>query len=1085
MFCHIILVRFASLRCRFALALFVGWLALAERRVEATDFSWIAPVSGSFTDPTNWNPSGVPGSVDHAIFDLGSAGYTVSLPVNSPTVGVVELLVNHDTITLDPQQSEFTFAAHIGNNSGDVANLTLIDGTVNATTLVGDSAGSAGTVNIDGSQGATWLAKQSTIGNAGTGTLRIVNGGSMSAQANILGATSTGIGELDISGVSPVTMLPSTYSGPLSVTKGTGTVSITAGGVANFTTLDLAAIAGSHATATVDGNGSALNASTSFQLGDDGNATLGITAGGVAHLPILNIALIAGSQATATVDGSGSVLDVSKTLQLGGGTGALNITGGGRVTGNSSLHTGSGQATLNISGAGSLLQAGVNVGPGNTTINVSAGGAIQSASPVALGSYSTSTTNVTLGGSGTSWTASDGLGFGFGSSTTLVQTGAVLNVTGSTSLDSSGTGNMTITGAGSQLNTDLLNMATTGTANMLVEKGASVAVTGATNLASNNGSSAQLTLDGAGSNFSTSTLYAGNTGDATMTVKNGAIASIAGSTSVASGGAQGSLTVTGAGSQLNSSSLLFGGQGLLTINAAGTVNVGTLELGAYGNTSNDSVLVSGAGSQLNVTGTAYIATGSQGSVTVNQGATVSFTSGAAIGEFNRPGTVNLDGEGSHWQSAGIGIGGGTQGTMTITNAATASATSLNVGENSSGTLTISGSGSQIAIANYASIGAAAPANVSIAAGATATIGMTTILGENSHATATLSVDGLGSSWTSGGRLTVGLNSPGTLNITGGATLSSAVGTDLNGESAFIAENSGATSSSVTVSGTGSSWTQNGTLVVGGNGQGSMTISGGGFVQSAAGIIDLEDDGISDRVTISGAGSIWHLSNSLSIAGSSQLVVSSGGLAHVDQTLSNNGTINLSQGGSVIVGTLPVQGGQFAAPATVASGTLQVEAGGTLKGAGKILGDVLNNGNIASPPGSIQGSYTQTADGRLLLTAVGGSVVTSEELRLSGNALLGGTIEVEFAAVNVLPLAVGEIYNLVSAGGTLTTDGLNIDVTGVDPGFAYTTQIDAGVLSLTVTRVPEPGTSLLAACGLVGLVAVGARHRCRERSIASL
>jgi hypothetical protein len=132
MFCHITIARFACLRCRFALALFVGWLALAERRVEATDFFWIAPVSGSFTDPTNWNPSGVPGSVDHAIFDLGSAGYTVSLPASSPTVGVVQLLVDHDTITLDPHQSEFTFAAHIGNSSGDIANLTLIDGTVNA-----------------------------------------------------------------------------------------------------------------------------------------------------------------------------------------------------------------------------------------------------------------------------------------------------------------------------------------------------------------------------------------------------------------------------------------------------------------------------------------------------------------------------------------------------------------------------------------------------------------------------------------------------------------------------------------------------------------------------------------------------------------------------------------------------------------------------------------------------------------------------------------------------------------------------------------------------------------------------------------
>jgi hypothetical protein len=106
---------------------------------------------------------------------------------------------------------------------------------------------------------------------------------------------------------------------------------------------------------------------------------------------------------------------------------------------------------------------------------------------------------------------------------------------------------------------------------------------------------------------------------------------------------------------------------------------------------------------------------------------------------------------------------------------------------------------------------------------------------------------------------------------------------------------------------------------------------------------------------------------------------------------------------------------------------------------------------------------------LLLTAAGGAFPSSTELRLSGSALLGGTIEVAFTAVDSLPLAVGETFDLVSAGGTITTDGLNFLITGVDPRFAYTTQINGGVLSLTVTRVPEPGTFFLAACGLLGVV----------------
>jgi T5SS/PEP-CTERM-associated repeat protein len=934
---QISLPRFDILRHGLALALVIGLLAFAARHVEATDFSWNAPVSGSFLDPTNWNPNGVPGSTDRAIFDLGSAGYTVSLPANSPTAKVGQFVVNKDTLTLDPHQSQFTFAARIGSSSGDVANLTLVDGTVNSSTaMIGDSAGSTGTVTIDGSQGAAaWLANTSTIGNAGAGTLRLENGGTMTVLANTLGATSTGVGELDVSGVSPVTMTPSTYSGPLLVTKGTGTVNVTAGGLANFTTLSLATVAGSQATATVTGSGSTLNASTSFGLGSGGTGILNITGGGSATVTALNLATLAGSQATITVDGSGSALSVTNSLSLGQGTATLNITGGGQVSG-SSLVTGTGQATLNISGAGSLLQMGVNALSGNTTINLSAAAEIKRARSVALAGFPSSTANVTLSGSGTSWTALDG--FGFGSGTALVQTGAQLNVTGGTSIDSDGTNQMTVSGSGSQLNTDALNVATSRTANLLVEKGATASVTGATTMASNSGSSAQLTLDGAGTELTTAALVVGNAGNGTVVVKNGAIASVTGNTSVASGGAQGALTVSGAGSQFNAANLLFGGQGQLTINAAGTVNVGSLNLDAYSQTVNESVLVSGAGSQLNVSGDAYIATGSQGSFVANQGASVSITGGAGIGSSSLPGTVSLDGAGTTWQSGNLGVGFGAQGTMAITNAATADVGSLQMGENALATLTVSGSGSQVT-ADYAAIGVGAQANVSITAGAQATVDTTTILGNNSNGAGTLSVDGLGSSWTSSGRLTVGLNSPGIVNITGGATLSSAVGTDLNGLSGIIGENSGAAASSVTIAGAGSSWTQNGTLVVGQRAQGTMTIRDGGFVESAAGVIGLQGYRLPNMVTVSGAGSVWDVANSLSTVTASQLVVSAGGMVHVGQTLSGNGTIDLSHGGSVTVGSVPVQSGQFAALASVTSGTLQIEPNGTLKGGGTILGDV--------------------------------------------------------------------------------------------------------------------------------------------------
>ena len=87
------------------------------------------------------------------------------------------------------------------------------------------------------------------------------------------------------------------------------------------------------------------------------------------------------------------------------------------------------------------------------------------------------------------------------------------------------------------------------------------------------------------------------------------------------------------------------------------------------------------------------------------------------------------------------------------------------------------------------------------------------------------VTGTGSSWNSGGLLSVGNLGAGTLQINSGATATSG--------GAVIA-NQATSTGAVTVTGTGSKWTMGGNLPVGNLGMGTLTIADGGLVNVGSG-----------------------------------------------------------------------------------------------------------------------------------------------------------------------------------------------------------------------------------------------------------
>ena len=823
------------------LLVFLSW----AHPLLAADIYWAAPVSGAYATSGNWNPATVPGQSDFGRFNLGSAGYTVSLPVGT-SIELTTFDVQNDTVTFDGQQGTSAFIAYVGDNSGDGGNLTFTDGIAKASTTIGNQAGSKGTLIIDGSQAASWIDGTATVGNAGSGTLHIIDGGSMIATKNVLGATSTGVGEFDVTGINPTTMLPSRYSGPLSVTQGTGTINVTQGGLADVTTLTAASVAGSTATLNIDGKGSDLNLVNASSVGSNGTAYVNVSGGGE-FTSVANIG-------------------------FAGNTG--------------------GHATIDVSGVGSLLSGPLATGAGTATITIENGGAIQSENSASLATSNSGTTNVTLTGSGSSWTGQNFALGSFGTGTMTVEAGAQGSFTGTTNVGSQGIGQLTVTGSGSQWTTGTLGLATSGSATMTVEKAATVGTTSGVVLASNPGSTASLTVDGGGTTLTASAITVGIRGNGAFSVTNGGVVNVSGTTQV--NGGQGSIHISGAGSELTTAALSFGGAGSLTIDTAAVVNASSLGLGSVANSTTDSGLITGLGSQLNVSGDAAIGTGSQGTFVVNQAGVLTIGGNASVGAYGLPGNASVDGAGSQWKSASLTIGIGGQGSMNVTNAGTVSTGYLDLGSGASGSLTVSGTGSQVSTTGDATIGLATQASTGVSAGGTVSIGGVTYLGENSQATSSLSIDGSGSSWTSGGQIVVGWDAPGTVNVTGGALLSTKAGGDPNGYSAIIGEDSSTPASSVTVSGAGSHWTQDGTVVVGENGQGSLSIQGGGVVTSAGGIVSLQGRATS-QVLVSDPGSAWNISGPLSIGGTEET-----GRGIGQMTIQNQGVVTSTTG---TIGTL--------------------------------------------------------------------------------------------------------------------------------------------------------------------------------------
>ncbi|MDR3439989.1 beta strand repeat-containing protein, partial [Telmatospirillum sp.] len=333
--------------------------------------------------------------------------------------------------------------------------------------------------------------------------------------------------------------------------------------------------------------------------------------------------------------------------------------------------------------------------------------------------------------------------------------------------------------------------------------------------------------------------------------------------------------------------------------------------------------------------------------------------------------------------------------------------------------------------------------LAIASGGTVTVGGSVTVGNNPNIVATMTIDGTGSSLQDSGGLLIGNNGAGQVTITGGASVS-AVGIDIGGFSAAP--------STLTVTG-GSTVTATSNLLVGYNGNGTLAIQSGGTV-SANEVIVGDQASASGTVTVDGSGSSLTSSTDLVVGfyGAGHLTVSNGarvtnanGYIGYEPGFANDATVTGAGSTWTNTGALVVGGGLT----TAGNGSLTIDAGGTVNADGVFIGYQV--GSVGAI--TIQGSNSILANTAGLAVGYGG---TGTLLVLNG-----GTTSSNFGAIGGF------------SSGTVTVDGAGSKWT--DTGDLIIGSHGAGTLTLAnggVTSVA--GIVYLAqAAGSVGTLNIGA------------
>ena len=416
------------------------------------------------------------------------------------------------------------------------------------------------------------------------------------------------------------------------------------------------------------------------------------------------------------------------------------------------------------------------------------------------------------------------------------------------------------------------------------------------------------------------------------------------------------MLVTGSGSTWTNSGVLYvgylGSSNSLVISDGGTVASGPCAIGLTSYSSNNSVLVTGAGSLWTNSGDLFIGdAGSGNSLVISNGGKVFNAMGYIGHESSAVGNlVTVTGSNSSWINSGdlyVGYAG------------------------QSNRLVISDGGFVSNVNGYDD-------------GVDPTDAYNSVL-----------VTGSGSRWVNSGNLTFGLaGHDNSLVISNGGIVSV-------GLNSIIGDLATASNNSVLVTGVGSLLTNSADLYVGNAGSGnSLVISNGGRVASGDGIIGNFADSSNNSVLVTGSGSTWSNSESLTVG------------------VSGSGTLTVANGASVVAAT-----GITIASQSGSSGTLNIGRFGTNDTAGTITAPTIAFG---AGTGTINFNQTNaftllsgiSGNGSVNQLGAGTTILTGSNSYTGTTTISAGTL----LANNTAGSAVGSSTVTVQSGGTLGGNG---------------------------------------------------------------
>ncbi|CAN7751283.1 autotransporter outer membrane beta-barrel domain-containing protein [Variovorax sp. LjRoot175] len=551
----------------------------------------VAGTTGTFT--VDGSGSTFTGSGTITVGDSGTG--TLSIIGGGAVSGATFIIGNTSTgtgtVTVDGVGSSVNGTGVLVVGSAGTGTLSIANGADVATSsniVVGNVSGSAGTVTVDGSGSTLTGASGLTVGNAGAGNLAISNGAAVvsgGTSATTFGNISGSTGIVTVAGSGSTLTIS---NGWLVVgDSGSSTLSVTDGGAVNGTTVILGASNSGSGTVAVDGAGSSLSGTGTLVVGLSGTGSLAVTNGAdVSFGTGMFISNRAGSTGAVTVDGAGSTLAMGTGgLWVGvAAPGTLTLSNGAALTSAgtdiaSSAASGGSSVTVQ-SGATWTDTAGIAIGSDSAGhVAILTGGQASTTSLLAGIRSGGGGSSVTVDGTNSSLNISGGMLIGAGGDASLLVSDGATARTASLSVGNAAIGTATVSAAGTLISgSTVLGQTSAGTGTVTVTGPGSNWTNGGTLLVGDAGNGALLVEDGATLTSGAATIGNASTSVGSATVTGSGSTWTANGTITAGGSGTGSLTVDNGGKVIATGGAVVAASGAATVNLNATSgNQGVLE----------------------------------------------------------------------------------------------------------------------------------------------------------------------------------------------------------------------------------------------------------------------------------------------------------------------------------------------------------------------------------------------------------------------------------------------------------------------------------------------------------------------------